>query len=102
MVGEGCPGHGAVHLLSAGVAEIGFRWDLLIFSCSRPGLPLLCNLVGLVQHFKATILDASRIKVTADLCGREGFGVVLFWMFMALCRSLTLLMFGERNKAFAS
>ena len=27
MVGEGCPGHGPVHLLSASAAEIGFRWD---------------------------------------------------------------------------
>ena len=25
MVGEGCPGHGPVHLLSASAAEIGFR-----------------------------------------------------------------------------
>ena len=24
MVGEGCPGHGPIHLLSAGAAEIGF------------------------------------------------------------------------------
>ena len=27
MVGEGCPGHGPIHLLSASAAEIGFRWD---------------------------------------------------------------------------
>ena len=27
MVGEGCPGHGPVHLLSASAAEIGFRWE---------------------------------------------------------------------------
>ena len=25
MVGEGCPGHGPIHLLSASAAEIGFR-----------------------------------------------------------------------------
>ena len=28
MVGEGCPGHGPVHLLSASAAEIGFTWNL--------------------------------------------------------------------------
>ena len=27
MVNEGCPGHGPIHLLSAGAAEIGFWWD---------------------------------------------------------------------------
>ena len=73
MVGEGCPGHGPTHLLSASAAEIGFRWDLLRMGWTRPGLPLLCNLAGPVQHFKTAILDAWRKKVTADLCGRGGF-----------------------------
>ena len=41
MVGEGCPGHGPIHLLSASAAEIGFRWDPLALVRSRPGLPLL-------------------------------------------------------------
>ena len=27
MVSEGSRGHGPIHLLSAGAAEIGFRWD---------------------------------------------------------------------------
>ena len=27
MVGDGCPGHGPIHLLSSSAAEIGFRWD---------------------------------------------------------------------------
>ena len=40
---------------------------------SRPGLPLLSNLAGPVQHFKTAILDAWRNKVAADLCCREGF-----------------------------
>ena len=44
MVSEGGPGHGPIHLLS---------W-------SRPGLTLLSNLAGPVQHFKAAILDAWR------------------------------------------
>ena len=73
MKGEGCPGHGPVHLLSAGAAEIGFRWDTLALAWSRPGLPLLSNLAGLVQYFKAAILDAWRDKVSVDLCGRKGF-----------------------------
>ena len=73
MVGDGSPGHGPVHLLSACAAETGFRWDPLALAWSRPGLPLLSNLVGPVQHFKAAILDAWRNKVAADLCGREGF-----------------------------
>ena len=73
MVCEGSPGHGPIHLLSAGAAEIGFRWDPLALAWSRPGFPLLSNLAGPVQHFKAAILDAWRNKVSADVCGREGF-----------------------------
>ena len=73
MVSEGCPGHGPVHLLSASAAENGFRWDPLALAWSRPGLPLLSNLAGPVQHFKAAILGAWRDKVAADLCGRAGF-----------------------------
>ena len=73
MVSEGCPGHGPVHLLVASAAEIGFRWDPLALAWSRPGLPLLSNLAGPVQHFRAAILDAWQNKAAADLCGREGF-----------------------------
>ena len=73
MISTGSPGHGPFHLLSAGAAEIGFRWDPLALGWSRPGLPLLRNLAGPVQHFKAAILDAWRNKVAADLCGRAGF-----------------------------
>ena len=73
MVGEGCPGHGPIHLLVASAAEIGFRWDPLILAWSRPGLPLLRNLASPIQHFRAAILDAWRNKAAADLCGREGF-----------------------------
>ena len=73
LVHEGCPGHGPVHLLSAGAAEIGFQWDPLALAWVRPGLPLLSNLAGPIQHFKAAILDAWRNKVAAHLCGRKGF-----------------------------
>ena len=73
LVGEGSPGHGPIHLLSASAAEIGFRWDALALAWFRPGLPLLCNLAGPIQHFKSALLDAWRNKAAADLCGGEGF-----------------------------
>ena len=46
MVSEGCPGHGPVHLLVAIASEVGFRWDHLALGWSRPGLPLLGNLLA--------------------------------------------------------
>ena len=92
MVGEGCVGHGLIHLLSASVAEIGFRWDFDALAWSRPGLPLLSNLAGPLQHFKAAILDAWRNKVAVALCGGKVFEVGPCWMFMALCSPLILLM----------
>ena len=67
MVGDGCPGHGPIHLLSASGAEIGFQWDPHALAWVRPGLPLLSNLAGPIQHFKAALLDAWRNQVTADL-----------------------------------
>ena len=73
LVGEGCPGHGPIHLLSASAAEIGFRWNPDAVAWVRPDLPLLSNLAGPLQHFKAAILDAWRNKVAADLCGRNCF-----------------------------
>ena len=73
MVSEGCPGHGPVHLLVASAAEVGFMWHPLALAWSRPGLPLLSNLAGPVQHFWAAILDAWQNKAAADLCSREGF-----------------------------
>ena len=53
MVGEGCPRHSPNHLLSASAAEIGFRWDPDALAWSRPGLPLLSNLAGPLQHFQS-------------------------------------------------
>ena len=73
MVGDGCPGHGPIHLLSASAAEIGFVWDPHALAWVRPGLPLLSNLAGPIQHFRAAILDAWRNKVAAELCRRKGF-----------------------------
>ena len=73
MVWDGCPEHGPIHLLSASAAEIGFQWDPRALAWVRPGLPLLSNLAGPIQHFRAGILDAWRNKVAADLCRRKGF-----------------------------
>ena len=99
MVGEGGPGHGPIHLFSASAAEIGFWWDPLALAWSRPGLPLLCNLAGPLQHFKDALLDAWRNKVAADLCGREGFrGGPLLDAHGSL-QLLTSSHVGERDKA---
>ena len=46
MVGEGCPGHGLLHLLSASAAEIGFRWNPDALAWARPGFASACNLAG--------------------------------------------------------
>ena len=70
---EGSPGHGPAHLLIRSAAEIGFRWDPEELAWDRPGLPLLSNLSGPIQHLRAAILGARRDKVSADLCARKGF-----------------------------
>ena len=41
MVGEGCPGHGPIHLLSASAAEIGFQWDPRALAWVRPAFALV-------------------------------------------------------------
>ena len=70
---EGSPGHGPVHLLLQSAAVIGLRWDPEELAWDRPGLPLLSNLSGPIQHFRAAILGAWRSKVSADLCVSKGF-----------------------------
>ena len=69
----GCPGHGPVHLLLQSASTIGFHWDSLELAWSRPGLPLLSNLSGPFQHFRAAVLGAWRDTVSAQLCTRKGF-----------------------------
>ena len=73
MVRDGCPGHGPIHLLSDSAAEIGFQWNPVALAWTRPGLPMLDNLAGPIQHFRSAVLDAWRNKVAVDLCGRKGF-----------------------------
>ena len=52
--------HGLAHLLSVSVLRLFFRWDPLAMGWSRPGLPLLGDLAGPIQHFKTAILAAWR------------------------------------------
>ena len=101
MVREGCPGHGPVHLLFASATGIGFQCDRCTLGWVRPGLLVLSNLAGPIQHCKSAILDAWRDKVTAELCARKGFGVVRFWMLLVPCSSLTLLMSERERKGTA-
>ena len=49
----------------------------------RPGLPVLGNLAGPVQHFRAAVLDAWRNKVSTDLCAVKGFRECPFLIFQA-------------------
>ena len=53
----------------------------------RPGLPMLSNLAGPLQHLKTAILDAWRNRVAADLLWSEGFSRRAFvghpWIFAA-------------------
>ena len=63
LVGEGCPGHGPIHLLSASAAQIGFRWDPLTLAWSRPGLPLLSNLAGPINMLRLLFLMSGGIRL---------------------------------------
>ena len=72
-VAEGCPGHGPAHLLVESAAETWFQWVSRQLGWELPGLPLLSNLAGPIQHFRAATLEAWRTEVSADLCVRQGF-----------------------------
>ena len=45
--------------------RLGSRWDPHSLAWHRPGLPLLSNLAGPVQHFRAAILDAWQNKAAS-------------------------------------
>ena len=62
-----------VLLLVESAAEIGFHWSTNEVGWDREGLPVLSNLAGPVQHFRAAVLEGWRCKVSADLCPRKGF-----------------------------
>ena len=70
---DGCPAHGPANLLVESAAEVGCRRDSRQLGWERPGLPVLSNLAGPIQHFRAAVLEAWRNKVSADLCSRKGF-----------------------------
>ena len=53
--------------------KFDFSWDPHALAWVRLRLPLLSDLAGPMQLFKAALLDAWRNKVTADVCGRKGF-----------------------------
>ena len=70
---DGCPGHGPAHLLEESAAEIGFVWSPDVVGWVSEGLPVLSNLAGPIQHFRAAVLQGWRSNVSADLCIRKGF-----------------------------
>ena len=85
MVGEGGPGHGPVHFLPAGAAEIGFRWDPPVALCSIS---------------RQLFLMLGVIRLPLIFAVGKVFGVVRCWMCMALCSSFTLLMSGKIGLCF--
>ena len=65
-------------------------------------MPLLSNLAGPVQHFRAAILDAWRNKVAADLCGRAGFRSGPLLDVHGLCSSILLMLEKEIGLCFVA
>ena len=61
------------YLLVESASGIGFQWDSRQLGWERLGLPVLSNVAGPVQHFRAAVLEARRSKVSADQCVRKGF-----------------------------
>ena len=67
-----CSGRGVretvhVHLLVASATDGGFQWDPHTPGWIRPGLPVLSNLAGPIQHFRLLFFMLGEGKVTADL-----------------------------------
>ena len=73
LISKGAQGHGPVHLLLISAAELGFAWDEAEKGWVRVSLPLLRMMIGLVQHFRSSILDAWRFSVFTKLSERKGF-----------------------------
>ena len=84
---------------SSSAAEIGFQRDPHALAWIWPGLPLLSNLAGPIQHFQAALLDAWRYKVLLLIfVGGKVFVAGLCWTSMVLCSSLILLSLRERER----
>ena len=95
---EGSPGIGPVHLLLQCASTIGFHWDSVESAWSRPGLPLLSNLSGPFQHFRAAILGGM-LFLRSFVLGRVFVGVLCL-ILMVLCSSLTLTMFWREIRRY--
>ena len=96
---EGCSGHGPAHLLVESAAEIGFSWCSQVPGWIRPGLPVLSMMAGPIQHFRAAVLGAWRLKVSVDLCSRKGFRGGPFWDVSGTLQLLNSDHVRERDKA---
>ena len=55
-------------LLVESAAEIGFVWSSELVGWVREGLPVLSNLAGPIQHFRAAVLDWGWVG-NLGLCG---------------------------------
>ena len=75
LISRGAQGHGPVHLLLSSAAELGFACDGDERGWVRPSLPPLRMMIGPIQHFYSSILEAWRCRVLAKLAEREGFPV---------------------------
>ena len=71
----------------------------MLQSAAAIGLPLLSNLSGLFQHFRAAILGAWRDAVSAELCAWKGFRGVPCLILMVLLQLLYSDHVRERDKA---
>ena len=102
MVGEGCSGHGPIHLLSTSAAEIGFRWDPLALACLGLVYSFLVTWLVLfsISRLLSLMLGVTRFLLT--FVSVRVFVVGPFWMFMVLCNSLLLLLLGRGGGGFGS
>ena len=90
LVGEGCPGHGPVHLLVASASEVGFQWDPLALGWSRPALFSILGLPFLMP-------GVLRLRLIFAV-GRVSGGGPLLYVFGSL-QLLNSADVGEREKA---
>ena len=65
--------------------EIGFVWSPQLVGWERPGLPILSNIDGPIQHFRSAVLESWRGEVSADLVGHT---LTTFGRDKALLRSI--------------
>ena len=88
-VGEGCPGHGPLHLLSASAAVSGVLISLLELDL---GCLLLVIWLDPFSISRLLFLMLGVIRLQLIFAEGKAFGVDRCWMCMALCSFLILLM----------